>query len=41
MIAKTCRDLLADDARRLRLERQGFACIARRDIRMLLAAALA
>jgi hypothetical protein len=40
MIAKTCRDLLADDARRVRLELQGFACIARRDIRMLLAAAL-
>ena len=41
MIATTCWDLLADDARRDRLERQGFACIARRDIRILLAAALA
>ena len=41
MIAIACQDLLADDARRTRLERQGFACIARRDIRLLLAAALA
>jgi hypothetical protein len=41
MIAKTCWELLADDARRTQLERQGFACITRRDIRLLLAAALA
>jgi hypothetical protein len=41
LIAKTCWELLADDARRTQLERQGFACIARRDIRLLLAAALA
>jgi hypothetical protein len=41
MIAKTCWDLLADVARRTGLERQGFACIARRDIRLLLAGALA
>jgi hypothetical protein len=40
MIAKTCWDLLADDARRTRLERQAFACITRRDIRLLLAEAL-
>lgn len=41
MIAKTCWELLADDARRTQLERQGFTCMARRDIRLLLAAALA
>jgi hypothetical protein len=41
MIARTCWELLADDARRTRLEQLGLACIARRDIRMLLAAALA
>jgi hypothetical protein len=41
LVAKTCWELLADDARRTQLERQGFACIARRDIRLLLAAALA
>jgi hypothetical protein len=40
-IAETCWNLLADAARRTRLERDGFACIARRDIRPLLAAALA
>jgi hypothetical protein len=40
LIPQTCFELLADDARRTRLERQGFACIARRDIRLLLAAAL-
>lgn len=41
LIAKTCWELLADDARRTHLERQGFACFAQRDIRPLLAAALA
>jgi hypothetical protein len=41
MIAETCRDLFADDVRRTRLERQGFECISRRDIRIFLSAALA
>jgi hypothetical protein len=40
LVARTCWELLADDARRTQLERQGFACIAQRDIRLLLAAAL-
>jgi hypothetical protein len=40
-IAETCQLLLADEARRLRLQRDGFACISRRDIRVFLAAALA
>jgi hypothetical protein len=40
LVASTCWELLADDARRTQLERQGFACIAQRDIRLLLAAAL-
>jgi len=41
MIARTCWDLLADEARRTSLERQGFECISRRDIRTYLSAALA
>jgi hypothetical protein len=41
LIARTCWELLADDARRTQLECQGFACITRRDIRPLLSAALA
>lgn len=40
-IAETCYRLLADEAGRHRLERNGFACITRRDIRSFLAAALA
>jgi hypothetical protein len=40
-IAETCWHLLADEARRSRLERQAFACISRRDIRLFLSAALA
>jgi hypothetical protein len=41
VIAGICRDLLADDERRFQLERDGFACFSRRDIRAFLAAALA
>ena len=41
VIADACWDLLVDDDRRHRLERGGFACFSRRDIRTFLAAALA
>lgn len=41
MIAETCWELLADDLRRTELERRGFECFSRRDIRRFLAAALA
>jgi hypothetical protein len=41
MIAETCWDLLADETRRKQLERQGYDCFSRRDIREYLAAALA
>ena len=40
-IAETCWNLLADEDRRTRLERQALDCISRRDIRLFLAAALA
>jgi hypothetical protein len=40
-IAETCYRLLADEAARRQLERNGFACIRRRDIRSFLASALA
>jgi hypothetical protein len=40
-IPRACRQLLQDEALRSRLERQGFECITRRDIRVFLAAALA
>ncbi len=41
MIAQTCQELLDDAERRTRLERQGHTCIAQRDIRVFLSAALA
>ncbi len=40
MIAETCWRLLADEPRRLQLERRGFECFSRRDVRGFLAAAL-
>jgi hypothetical protein len=40
-IADVCLRLIANEDRRHRLERDGFACITRRDIRPLLTAALA
>jgi hypothetical protein len=41
LIAETCWELLADEPRRTQLERRGFECFSRRDIRPYLAAALA
>ena len=40
-IVAACEDLLADEPSRVRVERRALECIARRDIRYFLAAALA